>query len=636
MKYLHRCLLFLFLLFLSGVAISDSLERQRNDFLQAEKLVALNNERAFFDLSSGLKDYPLYPYLQYLWLKDHPQQTDLVLEYLSAYQDTRYAGLLKTRWLGFLAKQERWLDFIQQYQPSDNVTLRCQFYWANYKTGHPYQALNEAQKIWLTGDSQPEECEPLLAAFVLSPLLTPELIWQRFELALNKDNVYLAEYVKGLMTKSDQAIASLWLQVHKKPALIGDRSFTANQTQYLGRIFAHGIERLVKLEPDWALMLWDTGKNNLSIEKPIVQKLERSLGIALALKKDKRAYSRLGQLEGTDAELREWKVRSALLEENWQHVADALAGLTAVELQEPRWQYWQARMLAATGANTSAVQAIYNKVAEDRSLYGLLAADAADKLFRVVDKPVMLLGNEMEMLAQMKDFKVVREFDLLNRKMEAQRQWWFAVKQLSKEKRIVAAKLAQQWHWDQVAILTMVKADYWDDLALRFPLGHLNPIQSSASSQNLDPAVILGLIRQESMLDNYATSSVGARGLMQIMPKTGKQIANELNEKWQSEDNLYNPDVNVRYGAYYFKQLLNRFYGNFALATAAYNAGPSRVSGWLPKDLPVSADIWIETIPFKETRKYVISVLSYTMIYRHRIQSNLVKIRNWLPDVKPG
>jgi soluble lytic murein transglycosylase len=438
------------------------------------------------------------------------------------------------------------------------------------------------------------------------------------------------------MAKSDQAIASLWLQVHKKPTLIGDSSFRANQTKYLGRIFAHGVERLVKQEPDLALMLWDTGKNNLSVEKPVAEKLERSLGIALGLKKDKRAYSRLSQLEGTDAELREWKVRSAMLEQNWQHVADALAGLTVVERQEPRWQYWQARMLAATGANPAAVQAIYNKVAEDRSIYGLLAADAADKSYRMIDKPVIFLANELEMLSQMRDFKVVREFDLLNRKMEAQRQWWFAVKQLPKEKRMIAAKLAQQWHWDQVAILTMVKADYWDDLALRFPLSYLNPIRNSADSQNLDPAIILALIRQESMLDNNATSSVGARGLMQIMPKTGKQIANELNEKWQSEDNLYNPDVNVRYGAYYFKQLLNRFNGNFALATAAYNAGPSRVNGWLPKDLPVSADIWIETIPFKETRKYVISVLSYTMIYRHRIQSNLVKIKNWLPDVQPG
>ena len=636
MKYLRRSLSFLLLIFLSGAAQSDVLEQQRADFLQAEKLTAQDNERAFFDISSGLKDYPLYPYLQYQWLKDHLQQTDRVLEFLTTYQDTRYAALLKTRWLDYLAKHERWLDFIQYYQTSDNISLRCQYYWANYKTGNPYQALNEAKNLWLTGDSQPEECEPLLSALVMSPLLTPELLWQRFELALKKDNVYLAEYVKRFMDKADQAIASLWLQVHKKPALIGDSSFGVNQNKYLGRIFAHGVDRMAKQDPDWALVLWDAGKNNFSIEKKTAEKLERCLGIALGVKKDKRAYSRLGPLAGTDAELREWKVRSALLEQNWQHVADALTGLTLDEHREPRWQYWQARMLAATGLNAPVVQDIYNKVAEDRSIYGLLAADAANKPYQVIDKPVIVLGNELEELSQTRDFKVVREFDLLNRKMEAQRQWWFAVKQLTKEKRMIAAKLAQQWHWDQVAILTMVKADYWDDLALRFPLGHLDYVQNSADRQNLDPAIILGLIRQESMLDNTARSSVGARGLMQIMPKTGKQIANELNEKWQSEDNLYNPDVNVRYGAYYFKQLLNRFNGNFALATAAYNAGPSRVNSWLPKDLPVSADIWIETIPFKETRKYVISVLSYTMIYRHRIQSSLQKIKNWLPDVKPG
>jgi soluble lytic murein transglycosylase len=164
----------------------------------------------------------------------------------------------------------------------------------------------------------------------------------------------------------------------------------------------------------------------------------------------------------------------------------------------------------------------------------------------------------------------------------------------------------------------------------------LNSVKNNADRQSIDPAIIFGLIRQESMLDNNARSSVGARGLMQIMPKTGKQIASQLKEKWQSDDSLYNPEVNVRYGAYYFKQLLSSFNGNFALATAAYNAGPNRVKTWLPKDQAMSADIWIETIPFKETRKYVSSVVSYAMIYQHLIQSNVMKIKNLFTDIQPG
>jgi soluble lytic murein transglycosylase len=142
-------------------------------------------------------------------------------------------------------------------------------------------------------------------------------------------------------------------------------------------------------------------------------------------------------------------------------------------------------------------------------------------------------------------------------------------------------------------------------------------------------------MRQESMLDQNAMSAVGARGLMQIMPETGQQIARKLNEPWQAENSLFNPDVNIKYGAFYYKQLLTRFDGHFALAMAAYNAGPNRVSKWLPNDKSVPADIWIETIPYKETRKYVMSVLSYSIIYQQRIQRNGLKMTRLLFDVPP-
>ena len=355
--------------------------------------------------------------------------------------------------------------------------------------------------------------------------------------------------------------------------------------------------------------------------------------LALAHARDNRAYDRLNQLVAVDAEVREWKVRSALLEQNWQHVAHALTGLTIEEQQEPRWQYWQARSLVETG-NALQGQSVYNRLSEDRSFYGFMAADAVNKPYSFTDRPV-LAGNMLETLAQKTDFKVIQELTTLNRDLEAKRQWWFTIKKLPKEQLMIAAKLAQQWQWNQVAIMTLVKADYWDDLALRFPLNYLSQVKINAYWQHLDPAIIFGLIRQESMLDKNARSAVGARGLMQIMPKTGQQISRTLNESRYTENSLFNPDVNIKYGAFYYKQLLNRFDGHFALATAAYNAGPNRVVKWLPNDQSVPADVWIETIPFKETRKYVTSVLSYAIIYQQRIQRNALKITRLLFDVRP-
>ncbi|MDD5579403.1 MAG: transglycosylase SLT domain-containing protein [Methylobacter sp.] len=635
MKYMRHILLLCCLSFLPCIGLSITLDLQRNDFLVAEKLIAEGVDPASLTTLGALRDYPLYPYLQYQWLKNNLHRTDKILAFLSAYKETRYPGLLKSKWLGYLANNERWYDFIQNYEATENSALQCQFYWATYQTGNKQQALIDAKRLWVTDISQHKECDPLFSALIISTAFTPDLIWQRFELALRKDNLAVAETMQRLMNKTDQNFAGIWLQIHKNPALINKSGFLISDDSLTGRIFAHGIDRMARSDLESAIYLWDKSKQYFRIDNQTVQRLERRLALAMGFNKNKNAYNRLNQLATVDEEVREWKVRAALLEQNWQHVSDALSGLNLVEREEPRWQYWLARSLGETG-NTLQAQTIYNKLAADRSFYGFLAADTVNKPYQLLTKPVILAKNDLDTLAGETDFKEAQEFKFWNREKEAQQQWWFAVKKLPKERLVIAAKLAQQWQWDQIAIITLVKADYWDDLALRFPVNYLSQIQTNAYRQNLDPAIVFGLIRQESMLDKNAQSPVGAKGLMQLMPQTGKQIARDLHEQWQSENSLFNPDINIRYGSYYYKQLLDRFDGHFALATAAYNAGPRRVINWLPIDRSVPADIWVETIPFKETRKYVTSVLSYAMIYQQRLQRNTLKIKNLMLDVLPG
>jgi len=631
-KKMFRSLLLISLIFLPSIVLSNTLEQQRTDFLQAEQAVNQGNEAAFLQLNTGLVDYPLYPYLQYQWLNNHLPDTDKILAFLSTYSDSRYASMLRAKWLAYLADQQRWNEFIQNYQASDNTALACQFQWANYQTGNITQALSEAKRLWAKGETLPDECDSLLSALLASPVMTSELIWQRFELALKKDNVSLASHIQGLMAKTDQSIADVWLQVHKTPTLITQSSFW---NPIMGQLFAHGVLRMAKSNLDNAIAVWDNNKAAVNPNHETAQQVERELALALARKRDIRAFDRLNLVLNPDEEVREWKIRAALLAQNWQQVSSALAGLTTVEQQQPKWQYWQARALAETG-DAPAAQIVFNKLALDRSFYGFLAADLVNQPYQATDKPVLLPSNELDALANETDFKVAKELSFHHRDLETKRQWSFAVKKLPKARLLIAAKLAQAWQWDQLAIVTMVQADYWDDLALRFPVTYSSQVQNNASLQQLEPALVFGLMRQESMLDKNAESPVGARGLMQIMPETGRQIARKLNEPWQSASSLFDPDTNIKYGTFYYKQMLNRFNGNFALAAAAYNAGPNRVDKWLPDDKQMPADIWIETIPFKETRKYVTSVLSYTLIYSQRLQQNSLKIKNLLPDVQSG
>ena len=167
--------------------------------------------------------------------------------------------MLRSKWLDYLANNERWVDFLHYYQASDNTALECQYYWAHYKTGDQQLALNEAKRLWAVGDLQPKECDPLMSALALSPVFTPDMIWQRFELALKKDNRSLAIYLQNLPDKPGQAFAEVWLRVHKEPSLIEGLLLLSGDDRH-GRIFAHGVDRMAKSDLDLAITVWDKRK----------------------------------------------------------------------------------------------------------------------------------------------------------------------------------------------------------------------------------------------------------------------------------------------------------------------------------------------------------------------------------------
>lgn len=635
MKSLQIIFLALCLILCASIASARDWLRERGDFLLAEQAVERGNADAFEALAASLTEYPLYPYLQYQWLKKDLAQNEKIRTFLSVYRDTRYAPLLRGKWLKAMAEHHQWRVYIANYQNEGDTGLECLYHWAQYQSGFRDQALLHARRLWISGSSQPSECEPLFMALSNSALMTPEMIWQRFEMALKENNRPLAEYLSRRMSGPDRSAAETWLQVDKNPEMIRDEKVRWRKDQFSARIFAHGIERMAKSDPESAELLWDAEKKALPLEDRLKQTTERRLALALAFQRKAGAYDRLTGLIAYDGEVREWRVRSALFEQNWQHIAAALSGLTFDELKEARWQYWQARALEAAG-NTEGARSLYLQAAADRSYYGFLAADTVSQPYRLTDKPVALAANGLSDLAAGKDFQAVMELRALNRDMEAQRQWWFTIGKLSKERRAQAAKLAESWGWEHIAIKTLVKADYWDDLALRFPVRYLEQVQSNALRQNLEPAVVLGVIRQESMLDSRAESPVGALGLMQVMPRTGRQIAEEIQQNFAADYSLYDPDMNIRLGSYYFSKLLQRFGGHVALAVAAYNAGPAKVAKWLPIAGTMPADIWIETIPFKETRKYVASVLSYAIIYQRRLNKNTLKLKDLMPVIPAG
>lgn len=615
---------------------ADAITTQREGFLKAQKYITDNNEAGFLSVMPGLRNYPLYPYLRYQWLKTRLTNTGEVTGFLSEFKVTRYAPLLKAKWLDFLAVNERWGEFYVNYETNDKTGEDCRYYWAQHQSGKPGQALTEAKRLWLSGKEAKGECKRLFDALQKSSPPSAENNWQRFETALTQKHAEVARSVMPLLSGQYRQDAEAWLTLNDHPQAIDDAKFWQNKTARTGRLFAHAIKRLLTFDKERSLLTWDTKKLLFPIDQATADEVELRFAKALLGDKDPRAYEHFAKLSAIqEADIRFAKVRAALVEQNWQHVAAAIAGLTDVEKQQPQWQYWQARALAQTSQGKEADE-IYKALAKDRSYYGFLAADIVKANYQFADHPVIVAEADLKTLAEIPEFKACQEFIAVDLPVEARRQWHFAIKNLTKEKLQVAAKLAQQWQWPQIAITTMVKADFWDDLALRFPLQYQDIVRLNAEQKQLDAALIYGVMRQESMLDKEAVSGAGARGLMQLMPETAKTVANALQEPWMSPDMLFNPEVNIRYGSHYFKSLLEKFSGHAAIAGAAYNAGPHKAVKWLPAMLPVPADVWVDTIPYQETRKYVTSVLSYAIIYQYRLQGNKFKLKDLLPDVRPG
>ncbi len=631
---------FIVLLFLLDIqnclASAVTLEAQRTAFLHTEKLLDKGASKAVVENLQGLRGYPLYPYLMFRWLKGNLHLTEQIETFLADYPDSRFAALLREEWLAYLADHQQWRVFLEHYQNSGNLNLDCSHHWALQQTGQQRQALTGAGKLWLNSQQPwPRQCQPLFTAFLRSDSFTEDLLWQKFALDLQHRDISSAKNLRELMTPEDRKISDFWLRIDREPALVNDYATWDPDMHQAGRIFSHGIRRLARKNLEQAITLWDSGKHSFHLTHFQIDQLDKELAIKLVQGRNKSAFERFRRLFNNDQEIREWRVRAALLEQNWQHVDEALQRLTSQEKQLPKWQYWQARAYWQLG-NRQQAQKIFQRLARSSSFYGFVAADYIGEHYQIGAAPLHRERLKLTRFRESNAFKAILEFQHFGRHEQARQQWRFAIQRLNHWQLPAAAYIAQEMGWKRLAMATLIQAELRDDVISRFPIAYREKVLKHAKRSNLDPAIVFGLIRRESGFDEAALSPVGARGLMQIMPQTGRQIAKNLREPWLSANALFDPERNLKYGTYYYRQMMNRFDGHFVLAAAAYNAGPHRVKRWLPDGRALPADIWIEMIPFDETRKYVAAVLTYAMIYQQRLHRNTLKLLDLLGKVPPG
>ena len=574
----------------------------------------------------SIADYPLYPYLLYQKLRHRLSQSPSheVHAFLEKYADSPLAARLRNAWLHHLAKEQRWTQFLRDDQPTKDVALRCWRRQALLHTGQQEQALQGIDKIWMSGTSLPKACDPLFKIWKTQGGFTPERLWQRFGLAIAKGEHRLARYLQKHMSGRDRIAAELWFKIDKNPKLIKDLDTLrfGKSNPRLGEILLYELRRWSRRDSVSAAHALAGVKQRYPLPQQPLQELERQLAVYLASRGHPDALQRLTALPPSlvDTQVREWRIRVALQQGDWQATLQWLDQLTPEEHAQLRWQYWRARALEASGQQQQA-QHLYQQIASHRDYYGFLAAERSDLPYQFNDKPVAVSEAAVTTMQRLPGMQRARELFLLERYWEARLEWRYTLQQLSQQDLLAAARLAHDWGWHSQVIATLGRAGYWDDLALRFPLPYRNHVLTSARSKGIDPAWVYAIMRQESGFQRDAKSPAGALGLMQIMPTTGQRIARDLQRPLTSRYALLQADTSIRFGTHYLRKNLDHFQGSPLLATAAYNAGPYRVAEWLPAQGKIEADRWIETIPYFETRKYVQRIIEYTIIYAHRLGS---------------
>jgi soluble lytic murein transglycosylase len=619
-------------------ASSQELEQQRADFLKAEQALQQGKGQEADSLLSGLQGYPLYPYLLYQKALRELDSAPAISAFLSQYADTPYAAPLRQRWLERLAGRADWAGFLAAYRETHSLNLQCLKGLAQLSLGRSAEAFAAAAKIWAEEAAPPESCQRLFSAWrAMDASFGPAQVWKRYGLLLRKGDKAQADALQALLPAALQPQAALWRQVHETPRLLLSCTSLNPQAPAAAQIFAHGIDRLASSDPLLAQTVYALHRHRFALDAEEQIRLDRRTALALAAQRYPQTWAYLSALPAAsaDAGIRGWRVRAALMQRHWPGVLAAIAMLAPEEQSQAQWRYWRARALEALGDQPGA-QGYYQLAAQERDFYGFSAADRIGRDYPLASQPQAITAAELQSLAETPVFQAISEWRALKREREARIEWLHHLNALKPQELIAAAKLAQQWGLDNLAINTAAKAGYWNDLELRFPLGMKPAVFNAAQGQQLDPALVYALIRRESAFDANAGSPAGARGLMQLMPGTGEMMAKKLGESLPSSTALLDPERNLRYGAAYFRGLLDKFNAHFALAAAAYNAGPGRVERWLPKDKAMPVDLWVETIPFSETRQYVAAVTAYATIYQARLNQSWRRLAHWLPEVQPG
>ena len=362
--------------------------------------------------------------------------------------------------------------------------------------------------------------------------------------------------------------------------------------------------------------------------------LARALALGLAWDRRPEAldyFARVPRAALDDGDL-EWWARAAMWAGDWSLVRTTIGAMSPQQQSDWAWRYWAARA-AEQLDEKDAARTLYSATLGGDNYYSALAAAHLGE--RVTPKltPVPLDAEDVETIAAVDTFRRARELALLGLRELATNEWNYGYALLPEDQRLQAIHLAARWELYDIAVATATSHGQFNDYTLLYPRPYADEVAAAVKLTKVEPDLLYGVLRQESLFRPDAASSAGAFGVAQLTYATARETARRWQLPAPKRDDLFDPRVNIPLGAARVAELLEQFDAQLPVALGAYNAGPAAAARWLPPR-PIDSDVWIENIPYNETRAYVRRVLWHSLVFRWLETERPQSARDWLGQIE--
>lgn len=637
---------FLFLFCFSSfyVQSADALAQQRFQEwrLQFKSLTQLQQQQRL----NELKHYALYSYAlaDYLTNPKNEISNQEIISFATQYPHHPNLLTVKQIYVTKLTQQQNW-KAIQVLNYKDSIALTCQWMYADYQVQPELKKLQKVGEIWTQGADLSSSCDPLFKLWSATSYKTTSLILKRVDALLKNNKFKLAATIADQLPNSEKMLKTALVNVINQPKMLAKFVDSQSNKPAIKAIAFDLFARYSAQNMNGALNLMQTMQKKYKLTSTEMVQLSTKLAqtyfsVYATPQQIKWRQKQSATLKNSN--LIEQEIRLALRQNDKKARDKWLKLLPPNAKQKEEWRYWTAISLMEKGKKTQARQ-ILEKLAAERGFYGLVSAQTLNIPYQVnlnYEIVPQLPPVEAQKWIQKKyqstaEVRRIKELKALNMQLEAKREWWFFVNRHDKAEQAELAKFAFDQNWEVESIQATIAGKHWDHWNERLPIVYRDMYTQALQDKAISLSYSLAIARQESALDPSVQSPVGARGLMQLMPATAKEVAKKTNQNdYTSSADLFKPEINIALGTSFLEMVYNQFDQNRILAAAAYNAGPNRVNQWLSQtnnQLDVMA--FIESIPFTETRNYVKSVLTYDYYYQVRMNQKLKKIlteKEWL------